>query len=142
MCIRDRVSTQSTGTTTENMGKGARRNKDAMKHQLSMEMYSGACEAPAEVPGGWNFIYAARKFKVMQSINFLEAVSQGCCECSNFYDVLSKFDDHEYRKVYRVREESSCCSRCCCAPNHNFALIMTDHADQEVLGMYLSLIHI
>lgn len=97
-------------------------------------------DLPAGTPQGWHAIYTADEFMVKQTINWIEALSNGCCEMPNHYMVFNK--DHQ--TVYVAQEESGCCSRCCCAPNHNFAIQLRDRSGRddepfggmEVLGFY------
>lgn len=46
----------------------------------------------------------------------MEALTQGCIEQPNIYDV---FEKESNRKVFVVKEESDPVSRCCCAPGHS-----------------------
>jgi len=57
------------------------------------------------------------EFKVKQSFSFWEAVSQGCCEQLNTYKVYNLQNDEE---LMMLREDSDCCNRMCCAPQHTY----------------------
>jgi len=55
-------------------------------------------------------------FFIQQRIRMVEAVSGGCIEQQNVYDVF----DHETKKrIMIIKEESDGCSRCCCSPDHS-----------------------
>jgi hypothetical protein len=57
------------------------------------------------------------EFYIQQRIRWGEAITQGCIEQKNIYDV---FDKTSNTKVMEIQEESNDLSRCCCAPNHSF----------------------
>lgn len=60
---------------------------------------------------------SVNKFKVKQRLAIWEAISQGCCEQQNVYDI---FDADTGQPLFTTIEESEDCVRCCCAPNHSF----------------------
>jgi hypothetical protein len=55
-------------------------------------------------------------FFIQQRVRMIEAVTQGCWEQPNVYDV---FDHESNKRVMIIKEESDTCSRCCCAPAHS-----------------------
>ncbi|VEU38955.1 unnamed protein product [Pseudo-nitzschia multistriata] len=55
-------------------------------------------------------------FFIQQRIRMVEAVTQGCIEQANVYDVFNKETN---KRVMIIKEESDGCSRCFCAPNHS-----------------------
>lgn len=55
-------------------------------------------------------------FFIQQRIRWGEAITQGCFEQLNIYDV---FDKNTGKKVMIIKEESNDCNRCCCAPIHS-----------------------
>jgi len=57
------------------------------------------------------------EFFVQQRIRWAEAVTQGCIEQSNIYDV---FDKATNRKILVIQEQSGDLNRWCCAPGHSF----------------------
>jgi len=54
-------------------------------------------------------------FTIRQRVKFWEALSQGCFEQSNTYDVFDAHGNH----LFIVQEQSDDCERCCCAPYHS-----------------------
>jgi len=66
-----------------------------------------------------NTLSSANKLFVQQSFSLAEAATGGMCEVSNKYVVVNQ-DSGE--KMFEVREKSTRCNRCCCAPFHNFVL--------------------
>lgn len=73
-----------------------------------------------QVYGGLlNGLAQANTLKVQQKIRWAEAVTQGCFEQSNKYQVYNaETDEH----LFNVQESGDCCNRCCCAPHHTFDL--------------------
>lgn len=61
----------------------------------------------------------ANEIKVQQKLQWAEALTQGCCEQSNKYQV---FDASTDQLIFCVQEDSECMNRCCCAPHHTFSL--------------------
>lgn len=59
---------------------------------------------------------AMDSFFIQQRIRMGEAISGGCCEQPNVYDV---FDHTTNKRIMIIKEESDGCSRCCCAPVHS-----------------------
>lgn len=55
-------------------------------------------------------------FYIQQRIRWGEALTQGCFEQLNMYDVFNK---NTQQKVLVIKEESNDCNRCCCAPEHS-----------------------
>jgi len=55
-------------------------------------------------------------FFIQQRIRMVEAVTGGCFEQPNVYDV---FDHATNKRMMIIKEESDTCSRCCCAPVHS-----------------------
>jgi hypothetical protein len=58
-------------------------------------------------------------FFFQQRIRMKEAITQGCWEQENYYDV---FDRETNKRIMIVKEESHDCSRCCCKPHHSVFL--------------------
>jgi len=54
-------------------------------------------------------------FFIQQRVRMIEAVTQGCFEQANIYDVF----DHDKKRIMIIKEESDAMSRCCCAPGHS-----------------------
>ena len=59
------------------------------------------------------------KVVIKQKVKLMEAVTQGCCEQSNTYEVL---DAATGVALLRAHERSGGFSRICCAPNHDLRL--------------------
>jgi len=55
-------------------------------------------------------------FFIQQRIRMIEAVTGGCIEQANVYDV---FDHATNKRIMIMKEESDGCSRCCCSPDHS-----------------------
>jgi len=55
-------------------------------------------------------------FFIQQRIRMIEAVTGGCIEQANVYDV---FDHETNKRIMIMKEESDGCSRCCCSPDHS-----------------------
>jgi len=55
-------------------------------------------------------------FFIQQRVRMIEAISQGCCEQANIYDV---FDHDTNKRIMVIKEESDAMSRCCCKPGHS-----------------------
>lgn len=55
-------------------------------------------------------------FFIQQRLQLLEAVTGGCFEQPNVYDV---FDKTTNKRIMIIKEESDAMSRCCCAPGHS-----------------------
>lgn len=66
-------------------------------------------------------------FFFQQRVRMLEAVSQGCWEQPNIYDV---FDRSTNKRIMIIKEESHTCSRCMCAPAHSVFLKFY-HVDKD-----------
>lgn len=58
-------------------------------------------------------------FILKQKVGKLEAVSMGCCEQRNKYKL---YDKSSGQYLYKAKEESDNCERCCCAPNHSLVV--------------------
>merc|ERR1712070_190789 len=54
-------------------------------------------------------------FTIKQRVKWWEALSFGCCEQRNTYDV---FDEKTGTHLFIAQEVSEDCARCCCAPLH------------------------
>jgi hypothetical protein len=54
-------------------------------------------------------------FFIQQRVRMVEALTSGCIEQANVYDVF----DSDNKRIMIIKEESDGCSRCCCAPNHS-----------------------
>ena len=62
-----------------------------------------------------------------------EALTQGCIEQSNVYDI---YDATNGNHIFVALERSEDCARCCCAPSHSlFVEIKTTAGMQGVQGM-------
>jgi len=113
------------GTQETTMGKTSKKAKNASRAMFEDGNWAVQGEQlPAGTPQGWHGLYVADQFLVKQSINWMEAVTNGCCEAANHYVILNK----QYQTVYVAEEESGCCARACCAPNHNFAVQIRDRS--------------
>jgi len=55
-------------------------------------------------------------FFIQQRVRMIEAITQGCFEQANVYDV---FDHETNKRVMIIKEESDAMSRCCCKPGHS-----------------------
>jgi len=55
-------------------------------------------------------------FFIQQRIRMIEAVTGGCIEQANVYDV---FDHETNKRIMIIKEESDGCSRCLCSPDHS-----------------------
>ena len=62
---------------------------------------------------------AVTNFRVKQRIAWAEALTQGCCEQANVYDI---YDDDTSNHIMVAMERSEDCPRCCCAPMHSLAV--------------------
>jgi len=83
---------------------------------------------------GLNPLIGLGAFQVQQQVEMLEAalnVINIDYEGANKY----KVKDPEGRDMYFVAEESGCCMRQLCSPNHSMKLHMTDMAGRKVLTM-------
>jgi hypothetical protein len=56
-------------------------------------------------------------YTIRQRVKWWEALSQGCCEQSNTYDII---DDATGTHLFIAQEYSEDCNRCCCAPLHSY----------------------
>ena len=56
-------------------------------------------------------------FTIKQRVKWWEALTQGCIEQANTYDVI---DDRTGAHLFIAQEYSEDCNRCCCAPHHSF----------------------
>jgi hypothetical protein len=57
-------------------------------------------------------------FVIEQQTHLLEAATQGLIEQSNEYKIFTNEGMH----ILNATEESGCCERTCCHPNHNLTL--------------------
>jgi len=73
-------------------------------------------QVPLLDPTTMGILAATNSFKIHQRVKFWEAISRGCCEQSNTYDI---FDTATGAHVFIAQEESEDCLRCCCAPHHS-----------------------
>uniref|UniRef100_A0A7S0P2R7 Phospholipid scramblase n=1 Tax=Calcidiscus leptoporus TaxID=127549 RepID=A0A7S0P2R7_9EUKA len=55
-------------------------------------------------------------FTIKQRVKWWEALTQGCIEQANTYDI---FDNATGAHLFIAQEVSDDCTRCCCAPHHN-----------------------
>ena len=58
-------------------------------------------------------LQAINSFTIKQRVRWGEALTQGCIEQSNVYDI---YDATNGNHVFVAVERSENCSRCCCAP--------------------------
>lgn len=58
---------------------------------------------------------------IEQKIRWIEAITDGCCEQNNKYVV---YNEEGGQVLFGVMEDSDCCNRCFCAPDHTFDLHM------------------
>ena len=58
-------------------------------------------------------------YKITQRVRWAEAITQGCIEQSNVYDI---FDADNGRHIMVAIERSDDCVRCCCAPGHSLTV--------------------
>jgi len=63
----------------------------------------------------FELLSSMESFFIQQRLRMVEAITQGCIEQPNVYDVFDK----DNKRVMIIKEESDGCSRCCCAPNHS-----------------------
>jgi len=66
-------------------------------------------------------------FFFQQRVRLVEALTQGCIEQPNVYDV---FDHDTNKRIMIVKEYSDGCSRCCCAPGHS-VFVKFYHIDKD-----------
>ena len=59
---------------------------------------------------------AVNDFTIKQRVQWMEAITQGCVEQANVYDV---FDAANGNHLFVAMEKSGDCARCCCAPHHS-----------------------
>jgi len=67
---------------------------------------------------GLGRLAGCNKLTIQQKVQMLEAVSMGCIEQPNSYDVF----DQNNQKIFVVEEKSGQLTRCCCAPDHTLSL--------------------
>jgi len=78
-------------------------------------------------------LQAINSFTIKQRVRWGEAITQGCIEQSNVYDI---YDATNGNHVFVAVERSEDCARCCCAPTHSlFVEIKTTAGMQGVEGM-------
>merc|ERR1719498_1186293 len=61
-------------------------------------------------------LQAVNSFTIKQRIKWAEAITQGCCEQSNTYDI---FDASNGTHLFTAQEKSEGCERMCCDPQHS-----------------------
>jgi hypothetical protein len=66
--------------------------------------------------------------EIHQKFDWVEAVSQGCCERNNSY----KIHDKDMTHILDAKEFSPGCTRCCCAPHHS-TMVYIQKPDGEKL---------
>lgn len=66
-------------------------------------------------------------FFIQQRVRLIEAVTQGCWEQPNVYDV---FETESNKRIMIIKEESDMLSRCCCAPAHS-VFVKFYHVDKD-----------
>lgn len=66
-------------------------------------------------------------FFIQQRVRMIEAVTQGCYEQANVYDV---FDHETNKRIMIIKEESELWSRCCCKPGHS-VFVKFYHVDKD-----------
>ena len=71
------------------------------------------------IPTDLSILANTSKLIVRQKVKFGEALTQGCIEQSNTYEV---YDAATSRPIMRAHERSGDCTRCCCAPDHSLRL--------------------
>jgi len=100
------------------------------KGDVELQDFSGGGEAPAAVaqaqlvptgrtlldPQTIEVLSRMDSFFIQQRIRMIEAVTGGCIEQANVYDV---FDHETNKRIMIIKEESDGCSRCCCSPDHS-----------------------
>ena len=62
-------------------------------------------------------LQAGNTFYIQQKVQWIEALTQGCCEQANIYTVTDKESN---RNVLLIQEQSQALNRCFCAPGHSF----------------------
>merc|ERR1740139_1539788 len=78
-------------------------------------------------------LQAVNSFTIKQRVRWGEALTQGCIEQSNVYDI---YDATNGNHVFVAVERAADCVRCCCAPHHSvFVEIKTTSGIQGVEGM-------
>jgi len=73
-------------------------------------------------------IGSADKLFIHQKVGLLEGVTQGCFEQKNEYKIL----DQNEQLIMQAKENSSCCTRMICAPNHS-TMIYIEKPNGETL---------
>mmetsp|Transcript_10783 Transcript_10783/g.14938 ORF Transcript_10783/g.14938 Transcript_10783/m.14938 type:complete len:409 (+) Transcript_10783:44-1270(+) len=74
-----------------------------------------------------SFLGSSTKLEINQKVQWLEALSLGCCEQQNVFDV--RLDNKEGAHVLTAKEKSACADRICCKPKHSFLLHVTPAYD-------------
>lgn len=78
-------------------------------------------------------LQAVNSFTIKQRIRWGEALTQGCIEQSNVYDI---YDSENGNHIFVAVERSENCTRCCCAPHHSlFVEIKKTAGMQGVAGL-------
>jgi len=75
------------------------------------------------------FLGNSAKLEVNQKIRLAEALTGGCCEQQNIFDV--KLEGRDGPRVLTAKEKSSCCDRVCCKPYHSFLIHLSPTYDEE-----------
>ena len=76
---------------------------------------------------------SVNSFTIKQRVRWGEALTQGCIEQSNVYDI---YDTANGNHIFVAVERSEDCARCCCAPGHSlFVEIKTTAGMQGVHGI-------
>jgi len=69
--------------------------------------------------GALGMLAHSNTFTIQQKVQMMEAVTMGCVEQANVYDII---DATNNRKIMVVEEVSDATARCCCGPTHSLLL--------------------
>ena len=76
-----------------------------------------------------SFLGNSAKLEVNQKVRLAEALTGGCCEQQNIFDV--KLNDKDGPRVLTAKEKSDCIDRICCKPHHSFLLHLAPTFNEE-----------
>lgn len=88
-----------------------------------------AAPMPLGLPGLAALLGNAKTIEINQKVQLLEAVSGGCCEQRNHFDI--KLDGKDGPTVLTAKEKSKCLDRVCCKPNHSLLVHIAPAYDEE-----------
>jgi len=75
--------------------------------------------SPSQYQGIIDEIGLSNNFYIEQKLQWLEGLTQGCCEQQNKYRI---YNEDGSKPLFGVMEQSEGCNRCFCAPNHTYSL--------------------